>query len=64
MYTPSPELRDFVQSLPKTETHLHLEGACPLELFQSALAMDLNFTNEELARIAANGFAAVNKPHR
>lgn len=37
MYTPSPELRDFVQSLPKTETHLHLEGACPLELFQRAL---------------------------
>jgi adenosine deaminase len=27
-------LRDFVQSLPKTETHLHLEGALPLELLQ------------------------------
>lgn len=27
-------LRDFVQSLPKTETHLHLEGALPLEMLQ------------------------------
>lgn len=27
-------LRDFVQALPKTETHLHLEGALPLELLQ------------------------------
>lgn len=37
MYTPDSELRDFVQSLPKTETHLHLEGACPLELIERAL---------------------------
>ena len=28
------ELIDFVQALPKTETHLHLEGALPLELLQ------------------------------
>jgi adenosine deaminase len=27
-------VRDFVQSLPKTETHLHLEGALPFELLQ------------------------------
>ncbi len=27
-------LPDFIQSLPKTETHLHLEGALPLELLQ------------------------------
>lgn len=27
-------LRDFIQALPKTETHLHLEGALPLELLQ------------------------------
>jgi adenosine deaminase len=27
-------LIDFVQALPKTETHLHLEGALPLELLQ------------------------------
>lgn len=27
-------LRSFIQSLPKTETHLHLEGALPLELLQ------------------------------
>lgn len=30
----SDSLVDFVQSLPKTETHLHLEGALPLELLQ------------------------------
>lgn len=30
----SESLTDFVQSLPKTETHLHLEGALPLELLQ------------------------------
>lgn len=28
------ELSKFVQSLPKTETHLHIEGALPLELLQ------------------------------
>ncbi len=27
-------VRDFVQSLPKTETHLHIEGALPFELLQ------------------------------
>ena len=30
----SSELLGFIQSLPKTETHLHLEGALPLELLQ------------------------------
>ncbi len=30
----NPSLPDFVQSLPKTETHLHLEGALPFELLQ------------------------------
>lgn len=30
----SPDLREFVQSLPKTETHLHLEGALPLDLLR------------------------------
>ncbi len=29
-----PSLLAFVQSLPKTETHLHLEGALPFELLQ------------------------------
>ncbi|HWA08603.1 MAG TPA: adenosine deaminase [Opitutaceae bacterium] len=28
------DLRQFIQALPKTETHLHLEGALPLELLQ------------------------------
>lgn len=36
MYTPDDSLRNFVQSLPKTETHLHLEGACPIELIREA----------------------------
>lgn len=31
---PDTSLAAFVQSLPKTETHLHLEGALPLELLQ------------------------------
>src|SRR6478735_1257340 len=30
----SPDLFNFVQSLPKTETHLHIEGALPLELLR------------------------------
>jgi len=30
----SPDLKDFVQALPKTETHLHFEGALPFELLQ------------------------------
>lgn len=34
MYTPTPDLEDFVQSIPKTETHLHMEGACPFEMIQ------------------------------
>ena len=36
MYTPEQKLKDFVQSLPKTETHLHLEGSCPIELIRNA----------------------------
>lgn len=35
MYRPSDTLEKFVQSLPKTETHLHLEGSCPLELLDN-----------------------------
>jgi adenine deaminase len=31
-YRPDPALAAFIRSLPKTETHLHLEGALPLEL--------------------------------
>ena len=31
-YQPDPALRAFIQSLPKTETHLHLEGSMPLGL--------------------------------
>lgn len=31
---PDAELAAFVQALPKTETHLHIEGALPLELLR------------------------------
>jgi adenosine deaminase len=33
-YRADPSLADFVQRLPKTETHLHIEGACPFSLLQ------------------------------
>lgn len=33
-YTADPSLKDFVLNLPKTETHLHIEGACPISLLQ------------------------------
>ena len=33
-YQPDAALRSFIQSLPKTETHLHLEGSMPLALCQ------------------------------
>lgn len=35
-YSPNPDLAAFVQCLPKTETHLHLEGALPFSLLQAA----------------------------
>lgn len=34
MHSPS-SLLDFIQALPKTETHLHLEGALPYELLRA-----------------------------
>ena len=33
-YQADSELRDFVQSLPKTETHLHMEGALPVAMLR------------------------------
>ena len=33
-YQAEPKLAEFVQSLPKTETHLHIEGACPIEFLR------------------------------
>lgn len=33
-YRADPSLAEFVLALPKTETHLHIEGACPFELLQ------------------------------
>lgn len=35
-FTAPPEIAAFVQSLPKTETHLHIEGALPWELLVDA----------------------------
>ena len=36
-YTPNPDLAAFIQGLPKTETHLHIEGAIPFELLQGSM---------------------------
>ena len=33
-YTADPEFESFIRDLPKTETHLHMEGACPYELLK------------------------------
>jgi len=33
-YTASADFTRFVRSLPKTETHLHLEGSTPIELLR------------------------------
>jgi adenosine deaminase len=32
--TPTPAIADFIHRLPKTETHLHIEGALPYQLLQ------------------------------
>ena len=32
-----PEIRELILALPKTETHLHIEGAVPLAMVQAAL---------------------------
>jgi adenosine deaminase len=34
-YQPHPDLRAFLRRLPKTETHLHIEGALPWELLNT-----------------------------
>ena len=31
---------DFIQSLPKTETHLHIEGAVPWDLLQDTFPLE------------------------
>ncbi len=33
-FTPEPDTERFIRNLPKTETHLHIEGALPFELLQ------------------------------
>ena len=39
-----PSIATFVQSLPKTETHLHIEGAVPWELLQETYPGEFDFT--------------------
>lgn len=39
-----PSIAEFVQSLPKTETHLHIEGAVPWELLQETYPGEFDFT--------------------
>src|SRR3954471_18423078 len=71
-------LRAFVQSLPKTETHLHLEGALPLELLQrvrpefarppASWAPDFKFTDfahfeRELLDVAFSWFTSPERYH-
>ena len=34
----------FIESLPKTETHLHIEGAIPWELFEKKFPEEYNLT--------------------
>lgn len=33
-YSADPELETLFKTLPKTETHLHIEGACPIQLLR------------------------------
>ena len=35
-----PSIADFIQSLPKTETHIHIEGAVPWDLLQETFPGD------------------------
>ncbi|GAB5560184.1 MAG: adenosine deaminase [Synoicihabitans sp.] len=37
-YEAPPDLAEFVRQMPKTETHLHMEGACPWSLLQATNA--------------------------
>ncbi len=59
-YRPDAALAAFIQSLPKTETHLHIEGALPLELLQKvAPAM---FRNGDLPPWFAPGYRYADFP--
>lgn len=75
---PDSSLLAFVQSLPKTETHLHLEGALPLELLQrvrpeftkppASWAPDFKFTDfahfeRELLDMAFSWFTSAENYH-
>ncbi|MGB0371155.1 MAG: adenosine deaminase family protein [Opitutales bacterium] len=37
MQTLTADVKEWIRALPKTETHLHMEGAVPLEMVQAAL---------------------------
>jgi len=74
----SPDLHAFIQSLPKTETHLHIEGALPFELLQrvrpeferppASWAPDFKFTDfahfeEELLDMAFSWYTSPERYH-
>lgn len=44
-----PSIAEFIQSLPKTETHLHIEGAVPWELLQETFPGEFDKTPEAWA---------------
>lgn len=44
-----PDIARFVQSLPKTETHIHLEGAVPWELLRETFPGEFDYTPEAWA---------------
>ena len=44
-----PWIAEFIQSIPKTETHLHIEGAVPWELLQQTFPGEFDFTPEAWA---------------
>lgn len=44
-----PEIARFIQSLPKTETHIHIEGAVPWELLQETFPGEFEYTPDAWA---------------
>jgi len=55
-----PEFEEFIRQIPKTETHLHLEGAVPLSVYHKRLpalvSMDTSFLNPGFRYSSFNEF--------